>query len=158
MNKAELLDAIHKTRAEWDDLIAQVDRSRYEQPGVSGHWSLKDVLAHISWYEREIGHMLRIRSYAEGSEWWMLPLDEQNQHIYELNKDRTLEDVLAESRATYADLLSALETISDEDLQDPERFEFHPPGALPWQIIAQNSSEHYPHHTRDLRGWLARTE
>jgi hypothetical protein len=98
--------------------------------------------------------MLRIHSYAEGSEWWLLPLDEQNAKIYELNRDRTLEDVLAESRASYAELLAAIDTISDEDLNDPGRFEYQPPGTLPWQIIAQNSYEHYPHHARDLRDWM----
>lgn len=157
MDKTQLLEAIHATREEWDDQLAEVDPSRYEQPGVSGRWTLKDVIAHISWYEREIAHMLRIHSYAEGSEWWLLPLDEQNARIYELNRNRTLEDVLAESRASYAELLAAIDTILDEDLNDPERFEYHPPGTLPWQIIAQNSYEHYQHHTRDLREWLAKT-
>lgn len=156
MDKASLRDAIQTTWAEWDALVATVDPARFEQPGVSGHWSLKDVIAHISWYEREIAHMLTIRSYAEGSEWWGLPLDEQNAHIYEANRQRSLDDVLAESKTTHAALLAALDTVSDQDLHDASRFAYSPEGAQPWEIIAQNSSLHYPHHTQDLRAWLAR--
>jgi hypothetical protein len=157
MKKAELLDHIRGARAEWDRLVAKVDSSRYEQPGVSGEWTLKDVIAHISWYEREIAHMLRIRSYAEGSEWWGLPSAEQNAHIYALNRDRSLPDILADSQTSYVDLVVAIERVSDEDLNDASRFADSPPGAMPWEIIAQNSYEHYQHHTRDLQAWLERT-
>jgi uncharacterized damage-inducible protein DinB len=157
MDKSQLFEAIHAARAEWEGLVAVVDPSHYKQSGVSGHWSLKDVIAHISWFEREVAHALRTRSYADSSEWWLLPWDERNAHIYDANRDRMLTDVLADSKATYADLLSAIDTLSDEDLNDAARFEYSPPGALPWEIIAQNSYEHYQHHGRDLRAWLERT-
>lgn len=156
MNKAQLLKAIRSARAEWDAALAQVDPSHYEESGVSGEWSLKDVIAHVSWFEREVAHAFRIRSYEESSEWWLLPADERNARIYDANRARTLGDVLAESTETYAALLSAIDSLSDEDLNDAERFPYSPPGAQPWEIIAQNSYEHYQHHLGDLKKWLAR--
>ena len=158
MDKGQLLKAIQVARAEWDAVLAQVDPSRYEESGVSGDWSLKDVIAHISWFEREVCHALRIRSYEEGSEWWLLSADQRNARIYDSNHERTLGDVLAESTSTYTALLSAIDALSDEDLKDASRFPYSPPGAQPWEIITQNSHEHYQHHVGDLRDWLAHTD
>ena len=154
MNRAELLDAILEARADWDAQVSAVEMTRYEEPGVCGPWSLKDLIAHITWYEREIVQMLAARSYTDASPWWALPDDPRNENIYTANRNRALADVLDDARATYDALLAQIETLSDDDLNDAARFEDSPPDAEPWEIIAQNTYEHYQHHAHDVEAWL----
>lgn len=156
MDKITLLEQIRTARAHWDKQISAIPSEDYEQAGLVGGWSLKDVIAHMSWYEREISRMLLTRSYINASQWWALPDDERNQHIYAANQDRKLADVLLEAQTSYQDLITAIATVTDSDLVDPSQFVEHPPGALPWEIIAQNSYEHYEQHVRDVEAWLVR--
>jgi len=155
MNKAELMDAILEARADWDAELAGVEATRYEEPGVCGAWSLKDVIAHIAWYEREIATMLELHSYEQASPWWALPNDPRNEKIYQLNRHRPLAVVQAEARATYEAVLAQVNHLTDADLHDAGRFVASPPGLEPWEIIAQNTYEHYEHHARDVAAWLA---
>ncbi|HEX5692552.1 MAG TPA: maleylpyruvate isomerase N-terminal domain-containing protein, partial [Roseiflexaceae bacterium] len=58
MTKAKLLETLRRERAEWDALVAQVPRDRMTIPGVAGHWSVKDVIAHLTYYERWLADRL----------------------------------------------------------------------------------------------------
>ena len=100
MTQAEFLSLFHTARAEWDALMGRIDEARMTEPGVEGDWSVKDIVAHVTWYEREMVDLLRARALA-GSDIWNLPLDERNAAIFEQNRKRTLADVLAESRAVF---------------------------------------------------------
>src|SRR5437588_6316103 len=115
MTKGELLSLLRNGRAEWDSLLALVGEERMTQPGVEGDWSVKDIIAHVTWGEREILEVFRRHELA-GSELWNLPQNERNAAVFEQNRHRSLGDVLAESRRVHHDLLQALEPLSDEDL------------------------------------------
>lgn len=141
----ELLRTIRKARARWDTALAGLDDAGVVQAGFAGDWSAKDVIAHIAWHEREMIGMIRTRALA-GSELWVLPLDERNNAIYRANRDRPLAEVRREAAAVYAELLEALETLSDEDLVDPAHFPGMPADWQPWQVIASNTFEHYEDH------------
>ena len=155
MKKAQLAEALQSARQEWEALLARVKPSAYEQPGVSGQWSLKDVIAHIGWHEREVAQALQARNFTNGSEWWSLPTDERNSRIYEANRNYPLAQVLTEAQAAHSGLVAAVLSLSEDDLNDSSRFPYHPPGAAPWEIVAQNSYQHYQDHLADLRKWLA---
>ena len=56
-------------------------------PGVVGKWSVKDLVAHITWSEREMVGVLAARALA-GSDLWSLTNDERNEIVYQQNRDR----------------------------------------------------------------------
>jgi len=151
MNKTQLVEAIQSARAEWDALLAHVPPAAYEQPGADDPWTLKDIIAHLAWHEREVAQSLQARDFSNSSDWWLLPTDERNQRIYEANRDMPLAKVVAEAHLTYTDLLAAIQSLSEDELNDASLFTNHPPDAAPWEIIAQNSYEHYQDHLDDLR-------
>ncbi len=153
MNKSQFIDRIRRTREEGDALIAQMDDAQMVQAGISGEWSAKDILAHITWHEREMIKVLQARALI-GSELWALPPDQRNDTIYEENKARPLQEVRDEARQVFALLWSLLESLSEEDLHDPYRFAEMPVDWQPWQVIASNTYEHYEHHIRQVRAWL----
>jgi uncharacterized protein (TIGR03083 family) len=153
MSATAFVDRIRRARREWDALLAQVDEGRMAQAGACGEWSIKDVVAHITWHEREMIKLLETRTLA-GSELWELPLDERNEAIFEENQRRALEEVREEARGVFDVLLRQAETLADEELHDASRFSGMPPDWQPWQVIAENTYEHYEDHSSQVRAWL----
>jgi uncharacterized protein (TIGR03083 family) len=154
LNRAQLLDTIRAERGRWDAILSGIDEKRMSEPGVAGAWSVKDIVAHITWSERETVGMLQARALV-GSDLWELPQDQRNAAVFEMNRQRQLYDVLTEARDVFQQLLDAVEALTDEDLVDPKRFRGMPGEWQPWRVIASNSYEHYAHHARDIRSWLA---
>jgi uncharacterized damage-inducible protein DinB len=150
MNKTELISAIRKARAEWEAAIAPLAEDQLLQARTQGDWSLKDVITHLTWHEKEMLGIIRAHALV-GSELWNLPLHQRNNLIYLENKDRSLEDVYTEARMVYTGLLQALETLSDTDLNDPGQFPGMPPDWQPWKLIAENTYEHYQDHLKELK-------
>lgn len=158
MNKQQLLDALTTTRARWDALLEEAGEDRLTEPGVIGHWSLKDLVAHLTWAERETVSILRQRALVGVTEdslrLWRMSHDERNEILYEQNRDRSLSEILAESGDVHRDLVAAVKDLSEEDLHDPSRFQGMPAEWIPWQVIAANSFRHVRHHIEEVRAWL----
>lgn len=153
MDKKTFQETLEKERLVWDALLAGIDQSQMTEPGASGEMSVKDVIAHITWFEREMVNVLNEQALV-GSPLWNLPPDERNAAIWEEGKERPLSTILTESKQVYAQLITALNNFPHDDLTDASLFRDMPPEWIPWQIIAQNSFEHYQHHSIDIKSWL----
>ncbi len=157
MEKSEFLNTLSKDRDAWEALLARVSYEEMTEPGLPGGWSVKDVIAHVTWHEREMIKLLETQSFV-GSDWWELAIDERNELIYEQYKDQPLEEVLESAKLDYAGFLAAFGPITDEELNGPSYFEYFPPDREPWNIIAGNTYEHYRDHMPDIEKWLAEKE
>jgi hypothetical protein len=93
-----------------------------------------------------------------GSPLWELDQDSRNAIVYAQNRDRSLEDVLADERRVYAELLPLLEKLTSEDLLDGSRFERMLPDVPPWRIFAGSTFLHYAEHAATISEWLETTE
>lgn len=157
MNKAELLKDIRAEWALWEALLGEIEGAQMTQPGAAGEWSVKDIIAHIAWFEREMVGMLQARALV-GSDLWQMPTDERNARIFEENRDCLLQDVLAEAQQVHQQFLEEFEALAEDDLADPHRFPGMPEDWQPWIVIAGNSNEHYRDHSRDVRTWLEKLD
>jgi len=149
----ELVEQIKSRRQAWDNQLAAIPLERWEEPLEPGGWSLKDITAHITWYEREVIPAL-LTHVMEGSELWELPLEERNQVIYQQNKDRPLAEVVAESKEVFPSFVKAVANLDDADLEDPARFQYMPAEWKPVDLVTSNSTEHYEDHLAQVRAWL----
>src|SRR5437763_1621810 len=161
MDKAALLDKIRTRQAEFESVLAPLSQAEMITTGVNGEWSIKDVLAHITaWQKRTI---IRLEAAAEGREQTMTPVSNEeemnalNEQFYQENKARLLSDVLADWRATHLRMLEAVQVLSDEDLNDPYKFAWNGGNAL-WQNVAGNTYEHIDEHSGPVEQWLARNQ
>lgn len=152
MNKAELLRNIKTERETWNELLLQISPSIMDHPGIMGAWTLRDLIAHITWTEAETALLVRNRSLAQNSPWWGLPLDERNQKIYDQHKNDSLEAVEVRSIQVFADLIAAIETLTDADL-DIELIA----GVPLWEQISRNTYGHYRQHAPDVEEFIAST-
>lgn len=150
----ELIDMVKHERATWEALIARIDENRLTQPGVADQWSVKDIIAHITWHEREMVDLIKAHALV-GSELWNLPTDDRNAAIYEEIRQQPLEQVLEESTQVYQQLITVLPSLTDQDLTNPESFPGMPPDWQPWMIIAQNTYEHYQDHISNIERWIS---
>ena len=150
----QLIANIQTERAAWQALIEQIGQDRFTMPGVAGSWSVKDIIAHITWFEREMVSLVKAHALV-GSELWNLPTDERNAAIYEEIRGASLDRVLEDSAQVHQQILELLPTLSDKDLTNPESFPDMPPDWQPWLIIAQNTYQHYQQHIPDLEKWIA---
>ena len=157
MTRNEFLELVRTEHARWEEVLAEIAETRMFEPGVAGEaqWSVKDIIAHITWYEREMTGVIEARALV-GSELWSVPLDERNEAIYRENKDRPLAEVLDEARQVHDRLMHQLESLSEQDLQDPGRFAEMPSDWKPWAVISSNTYEHYQHHVLQVSTWLAK--
>jgi len=147
------LEEMAAEREEWEEALADVPADRLEEPGAAGPWSVKDIIAHITWHEQEMVRLLDTRE-LEGSPWWLLPTEERNAHIYEENCERTLDNVMAEADAVYLQLVDALSSLDQQDLNDPSAFVGMPSDWNPGDILSQNTYLHYRAHADSVRAWL----
>lgn len=153
MEKAEFLAEIDQAYADWQALLAQIPPDEMSAPLMEGGWRLKDVIAHITFYEREMIGVLQTRT-LKGSELWELPNDERNAVIYATYKADPVEQILADAAETHAALIPLLENLNDEELNDASHFAAMPADWVPWDLIAGNTFQHYRDHIPEVQTWL----
>src|SRR4029077_19992061 len=79
--------------------------------------------------------------------------DETNAWVFERNRGRSLDDVLALSRQSFERLVGAVEAFSPEDLISTEKFEWVRGKPL-YLLIPGESYKHYQHHAQSIAARL----
>ena len=154
MEKIVFLDTLRTEREQWESLLTQIGEERMVQLGVAGEtWSVKDILVHVMWYERETVGILQQRAFV-GSPLWQVSLEERNAAMVAEKQNHSLQEVHIEAQKVFEQLLQAIQAFSEADLNDASSLRDIPPNWLPWQVIASNSYEHYHQHIADLRAWI----
>ena len=157
MTGPKLAGILQTERTRWNALLAQVSLDRLDVPGVEGAWSVKQLVAHLTWYEQAIvegaeqalrtGTFTRRRPEGVG-------MDEMNARIAQEAHAQPAADVLAEADAVFAHLLELIAVVPQELLNDPKLLGL-PADMVPWMGVANNSYAHYREHEPALRAWLA---
>ena len=133
--------------------------------GVTGKWSIKDILAHILSYELYIAD--RMNEILHGQEYApcktqsaldafldefgypdfgspLLDDDAPNAWVVEKYKNVSLEDVVAQEIQAFSSIVTMLEKMPQKLIEQHNLFE----------RITNNTSKHYREHLRDIRQWL----
>jgi hypothetical protein len=124
----------------WTEFLAVLDsvpKERLEEPGACGDWSVKDLMAHMAfWDDRAV---FVTRRLAAGEE--LEPIDWQEVNLQEaaLRSNWSLEQSRSEMMAAHERVIEAVERLPDLD-------------ASAWE---GNTFEHYDEHAADIRAWLA---
>ncbi len=158
MNKKTILDSIHVERRRLVENLALLSEEELVQPGVVGEWSVKDLLAHlVDWEQRFLGwYRAGLRGQvpetpAPGLTWGQLHV--LNRQIFERNRHRPLDDVMAEFHASYHETLETVEAIPGPDIFAPGRFAWTGRESLATYILA-NTASHYRWAKTQLRKWI----
>ena len=112
--KEQLLDELRDEQAQWEALLSDIGEDHMTQPDVAGGWSIKDIVAHLTgWRRRTVARLqAALRHEPTPPTPWPAQLqtdDEINAWIYAANRDRSLADVLRDSREVFQQLVETLD-------------------------------------------------
>jgi hypothetical protein len=154
MTVKELSALIRTTSTRMELLLAQLSVADINQPGAVGVWSVKDVLAHIAFWERYAVSILQAVAHGETP---ILPADDEterrNASVVAQYYQRSLAAVIADWQQAREDLLDALADLDNVDLNDPDRFPWSAGRSL-LDRIAGNSYDHEQEHIEQIREWM----
>jgi pimeloyl-ACP methyl ester carboxylesterase len=158
MTKPEILELIRSERENLETTLQGLSAEQMTELGVENHWSIKDILAHIAAWERRMiqwtEESLRgevPQRPAPGTTWD--DLDGLNEQIYLSNRDKPLDEVLAEFQSSHQAALKTVAALTETDLTDPQRFTWRQSDPL-WHMVAGNTWWHYQEHGEAIRDWL----
>lgn len=162
MNKAVFLETLKSERTKLEGLLKAVGKSRMETAGVSGFYSTKEVIAHLTAYEQALVKWLRDAKAGRVYVDQVLDqpdLNARNAAVYQANKGRTAADILETFRKTFDELEDCVRRLTEEELTNAEATAWF---VVPrwqqkqelWKCIANDSYEHHHEHIPDIERWL----
>ena len=107
---------LRNEQAAWEALLDEIGEAHMTQPEVAGGWSIKDIVAHLTgWRRRSVRRFQALLKHEpDFSPPWPPELredDEINAWIYQANCNRSLAEVLSESRDVFQQLVVAFGAI-----------------------------------------------
>jgi uncharacterized protein (TIGR03083 family) len=153
MTPHDLLDRIRKGRealaALWGGLT---EEQMVRRPGPQEDWSVKDLIAHITWWERFI--LERVADLINGAKSEPAAAqDVLNARAYERHKDSPLAEVLAAFDANWPKLEALISSLNDEQINTPAYYRTYDGVAL-LPVLGAGTFGHYPSHMTDLRVYV----
>ena len=109
MDKSGLQNWLHESYEKWEAFLDQFGTARMDEPGVAGHWSMKDIIVHLTgWDQYVVAHVQAARrGEPEPPPPWPADLqndDEINAWLYERNHGRSVDEIRGHAGAVPADL------------------------------------------------------
>jgi uncharacterized damage-inducible protein DinB len=154
MDSIELAALIRATSTELELLIARLTVAEMNQPGAVGVWSVKDVLAHIAFWERYAVRVLKAARHGETPEFDAEDSTEsRNASVVAQYYLTPMGAVIAGWNEAREDLLEQIVFLSEADLNDPNRFAWNEGRPL-LDRIAANSYAHEREHIEQIRAWM----
>jgi uncharacterized damage-inducible protein DinB len=153
MKKSMLIKRILMTRSELEGLIEELGPDRLIYAGVAGEWSVKDMLVHIAWYQREETELFG-ETGRQASPLWNMPQDARNEILFAQNRNRPLGEILHEFRMVFNRFLDVVDRLSNEEINSPGRFPGTTVERPPWRAIAIHTYEHDREHIDMITAWM----
>jgi len=166
MSKKIFITRLLNERDKFELLLNRIGYTRrMTLKGVSGKWSIKDILAHILAYEQYIADRMNeilhdmiyvpcktqnaLDAFLDefgypdfGSP--LLDDDEPNAWVAEKYKTVALEDVIAQEIQAFVSIISSLEKMPEEMINQHNLYD----------RIANNTYRHYREHIADIKRWM----
>ena len=155
MTKDELLDALEDSREAFLDTLEAIPQELWEKTGVTGDWSIKDSLYHLTMWEAELVKLLWQISQGQPPKTALnsdMSDDERNALWQAQGQSRSLEQVLADFQGVRRQTERRLMEIPEKVLQNPKQFEWLK-GAPLWKLVAGASFEHESEHAHAIKDW-----
>lgn len=152
ITQTDLLERIQTDRSSFASLWENLsDTQMTERPGPQNDWSVKDLIAHIVWWENTV--MSRVKNILAGKDATRSEtIDEINERVFQENKDRELSIILSEFNANLPKLESLISRLSDEQINDPNLVNIKD-RALRDYLIGDTFG-HYDMHREDLQHFV----
>ena len=150
MNRERLLNRLETAWSELKASYADLSESQLTKPGVTGDWSVKDILAHVTTWEAEaLKYLPDILAGKKPPRYSVLygGIDAFNARMAEEKRGLSLSEVLAQLEATHRELLDQVHSAPEGQFARETRWR---------RRLRLDTYSHYPEHTRAIRAWRER--
>jgi hypothetical protein len=158
-SKHELLAIITREWSQLMNVVSKLEKANKLTTRDAGGWSPKDNLAHLAeWMSVMMGyHMDRRPSHEvlgvseDVTKGWDMEII--NPVLFNRNKDRSIEDVLAWLKQVYAEVIGKLDAMTFEDLMTPRHADDPQKRPLLMWVIG-DTSDHFAEHRSTIEKML----
>jgi hypothetical protein len=150
VNRQQLLNRLDAAWVAFQASYTGLSNSRLTEPGVAGDWSVKDIIAHVTWWEEEaLRHLPLIIAGARPPRYSVAygGIDAFNAMMAERKRDLSLSDVLTQQDNTHRRLVEFICSVPEDQFTRETRFR---------RRLRLDTYSHYPIHTNAIREWRQR--
>jgi len=147
MNKAQVLEKIDSTWLELKAAASGLSNEQMMTPGVTGDWSVKDILGHVSiWEEESLKYLPLILRGEKTPRYSKLygGIDAFNAQMTLQIQKLTLDEVLTRFDQAHQRLTAFLQGVPDEAFKSDARF---------LRRLKYDTYHHYPEHQQAILHW-----
>ena len=150
MDRGQLLKRVDRA---WQGLLASyagLSEAELMQPGVTGDWSVKEIIAHVTWWEEEaLTHLPVILDGGRPPRYSVQygGIDAFNALMAERKAGLSLSEVLEARDETHRRLVEFLQTVPESELVRETRFR---------RRLRLDTYGHYRLHAEAIRAWRER--
>jgi len=154
--KQQLLEQLQREQTAWNALLDEIGHDRMEIPGVTGDWSMKDTIIHLTaWWRRELALLAsaqRGERPPEHPPQSLVPII--NEWMHRINRDRPLAHILRDAQDVWQQFAEKLQELPEDVLLDRKRFAWMEGHALGPSIFANFTNHLHEEHEPLIRSWL----
>jgi hypothetical protein len=149
MKRQQLLQKLEQAWAEFTASYVGLSDAQMTTPGVTGDWSVKDILAHVTWWEAEaLKHLPLIVEGGRPPRYAAQygGIDAFNALMTDRKQNLSLADILQQQEETHRRLIEYIQGVPEEQFTRETRFRHR---------LRLDTYSHYPLHTKAIREWRA---
>ena len=147
MNRAQLLNRVDRAWVSFQESYAGLPEPELLRAGVTGPWSVRDIIAHVTWWEEEaLTHLPLLLAGGRPPRYSVRygGIDAFNALMTERKKDLSLADVLREQDQTHCRLIELIEHVPEDQIRRETRWR---------RRLWLDTYGHYPKHAAAIRKW-----
>jgi hypothetical protein len=147
VDRSQLLKRLDRA---WEALKASyvgLSDAELMEPGVTGDWSVKDIIAHVTWWEEEAQtHLPLILAGGKPPRYSVRygGIDAFNTQMAEQKRKLSLSEVLRERDETHHRLIDFIQSVPEDQIAGETRFR---------RRLRLDTYGHYPKHAEAIRKW-----
>jgi hypothetical protein len=147
MDRSQLLKRLDKAWQAFKESYAGLSDSELMEPGVTGDWSVRDIIAHVTWWEEEaLAYLPLILDGGKPARYSVTygGIDAFNSHMAEQKRHLSLSEVLRQQDDTHRRLIDLIQGVPEDQFARETRFRHR---------LRLDTYSHYPEHAEAIRKW-----
>jgi hypothetical protein len=147
MTTDQVLQRLANAWASFEDSYHGLTRKQLLIPGVTGNWSVRDIIAHVTWWEEEALKHLPVVKAGRRPQRYSVQyggIDAFNALKTEERKGLSLDEVLQLHNDVHARLIAYVRAAPEELFEHETRFR---------RRLRLDTYGHYPIHTKAILKW-----
>jgi hypothetical protein len=147
MTRSQLLKRVDEAWKALQASYAGLSDSEMMEPGVTGTWSIKDIIAHVTTWEQEsLTHLPRTLAGEQPPRYSVTygGIDAFNRQTTEQKRHLSLSEVLRQRDDTHRRLIVFLQEVPEDQFTRETRFR---------RRLRLDTYGHYPKHAEAIRAW-----